>query len=59
MRVELKREDDDKILLLPGRLEEEPGGKEEGSEGEDRGKELLSPVATSLPLPQAIVSPFG
>jgi len=63
VRVELKREDEDKMLLLlplppllAGRPEGELGGREELSEGRS-GEELVSSI--SVPVPQGILSPFG
>jgi len=59
--VELEREEGDveilPLLLLPGRLDEGLEGREEGPEREDEGKEL--PLARRVPVPQAILSPFG
>jgi len=60
--VELEREDEVEIrlLLLPLRLEDEPEGREEGpEEEEDTAKELLLPLLRRLPVPQAMLSPFG
>jgi len=60
--VELEREDEVEILLLllPRRLEDEPEGREEGpEEEEDTAKELLLPLLRRLPVPQAMLSPFG
>ena len=63
VRVELKREDDDKmlllLLLLSGRPDEELGGAEERSEGEDPDGELPLLTETSVPVPQGMFSPFG
>ena len=47
------------LLLLWGRLEEEPEGWEEGPEEEDMAEELLLPLLRRLPVPQAMLSPFG
>lgn len=58
VRVELKREDDKTLLLRPGRLEEGLEGGEEESE-EESGKELLSPDAISVPVPQETFEPSG
>ena len=56
MRVEDKREEgDDKMLLLLGRVKEEPEGKEERLEEDpDAGSVPL----TSMPVPQGILSPL-
>ena len=53
-RVELKREEDEMLLLPPGILE----GREEGPE-EDAGEVLLSPAAISAPRPQGMFEPSG
>jgi hypothetical protein len=58
VRVELKREDDEMLLLPPGRPDEELEGREEGPE-EELGKELLSPAAIRLPVPQPMGEPSG
>ena len=58
VRVELKREDDGILLLLPGRPEEELEGTEEGPE-EESGEVLSSPAARSWPVPQEIAEPSG
>jgi len=58
VRVEVKREDDDDMLLLSEGVEEELECREELPEGgEDTDIVLLSPA--SLPVPQGILSPFG
>ena len=65
VRVELKREDDEEMLLLsPGRPDEELEGREEGSEeggpeGEDPGGEPPPLTVASVPVPQGMLSPFG